>query len=70
MGMNPHRGTLVKSCHMGANMGFNPMPRQARIDAPRMLYHIAIRGIERKAIFESINSLLLWLNIWTLMLIL
>jgi hypothetical protein len=27
------------------------MPRKARIDAPRALHHIIIRGIERKAIF-------------------
>jgi len=29
------------------------MPRQARIDAPGALHHIAIRGIERKAIFKD-----------------
>ncbi len=29
------------------------MPRQARIDAPGALHHIAIRGIERKPIFRD-----------------
>ena len=29
------------------------MPRKARIDAPGALHHIAIRGIERKAIFKD-----------------
>jgi REP element-mobilizing transposase RayT len=29
------------------------MPRQARIDAPGALQHIIIRGIERRAIFET-----------------
>ena len=32
---------------------FKGMPRQARIDAPRALHHIIIRGIERKRIFRS-----------------
>jgi REP element-mobilizing transposase RayT len=27
------------------------MPRQARIDAPKAVHHIIIRGIERTAIF-------------------
>jgi REP element-mobilizing transposase RayT len=29
------------------------MPRQARIDAPGALYHIVIRGIERRGIFQD-----------------
>lgn len=29
------------------------MPRQARIDAPGAFHHIAIRGLERKAIFKD-----------------
>ena len=29
------------------------MPRQARIDAPRALHHIIIRGIEKRAIFRD-----------------
>ena len=29
------------------------MPRKAQIDAPGALHHIAIRGIERKAIFKD-----------------
>ena len=29
------------------------MPRKACIDAPGALYHIIIRGIERKAIFKD-----------------
>ncbi|RJQ51161.1 MAG: transposase, partial [Desulfobacteraceae bacterium] len=29
------------------------MPRSARLDAPGVLHHIVIRGIERRAIFED-----------------
>jgi putative transposase len=29
------------------------MPRKARIDAPRALHHIIVRGIERRAIFRD-----------------
>jgi len=29
------------------------MPRKARIDAPGAVYHITIRGIERRPIFHS-----------------
>ena len=29
------------------------MPRQSRIDAPRALHHVIVRGIERKAIFKD-----------------
>ena len=28
------------------------MPRQARLDAPGVLHHIMVRGIERRAIFS------------------
>ncbi len=34
-------------------MGYGSMPRQARIDAPGALHHIAVRGIERKPIFKD-----------------
>ena len=27
------------------------MPRQARVDTPGLLYHVMVRGIERRAIF-------------------
>jgi hypothetical protein len=30
-----------------------PMPRQARLDAPSVLHHIMIRGIERRKIFRD-----------------
>jgi len=30
------------------------MPRQARLDAPGVLHHIMIRGIERRKIFLDI----------------
>ena len=29
------------------------MPRQARIDIAGLLYHVMVRGIERKKIFEE-----------------
>ncbi len=29
------------------------MPRKARIDAPGALYHIIVRGIERRKIFKD-----------------
>ena len=29
------------------------MPRLARLDAPRVLHHITIRGIERRTIFRD-----------------
>jgi putative transposase len=29
------------------------MPRQARLDAPRTLHHMMVRGIERAAIFRD-----------------
>ena len=29
------------------------MPRQARIDLPGLLYHVMVRGIERKEIFPE-----------------
>jgi hypothetical protein len=29
------------------------MPRLARLDAPGVLHHIIIRGIERRAIFKD-----------------
>ena len=34
--------------------GYNHhMPRKARIDAPRALLHVIVRGIERRKIFKS-----------------
>src|SRR5512137_2271763 len=30
-----------------------PMPRQARLDAPGVLHHVMVRGIERRAIFRD-----------------
>jgi hypothetical protein len=32
------------------------MPRQSRIDAPGVLHHVIIRGIERKEIFRDQND--------------
>lgn len=29
------------------------MPRQARLDAPRTLHHVMVRGLERRAIFRD-----------------
>jgi len=31
----------------------DPMPREARLDAPSVLHHIMIRGIERRKIFRD-----------------
>jgi REP element-mobilizing transposase RayT len=44
------------------------MPRSARLDAPGVLHHIIIRGIERRAIFKDDfdreNFLVYLLRIW------
>jgi REP-associated tyrosine transposase len=29
------------------------MPRQARLDAPGVLHHVMVRGIERRALFRD-----------------
>jgi len=47
---------------MGENMGYGVMPRQARIDAPGALHHIAIRGIERIPVFEDERDYLNFLD--------
>ncbi len=35
------------------NPGYDLMPRLARLDAPGVLHHIIIRGIERRKIFRD-----------------
>jgi len=51
-------GPLVNNeINKGKRKGeIDPMPRQARLDAPGVLHHIMIRGIERRKIFIRVSS--------------
>jgi len=44
------RGTLIRQYKESKRRG---MPRTARLDAPGVLHHIMIRGIERRKIFRN-----------------